>query len=199
LRAKKNQKFQIAVDRRKFHVALPGEKDKPVEHFVEYFEDLERAAGDSNPKVMSTRQFVTKTDEEVLQMTEFVMKQEGGVEVMWDILPEDEIADIGKEFSFPTGPPDLQGIDWDSSPADIFFENFFPSLNGIAATMDEHVWDRRYPNRETIVRENIRFNDPTDADPDWKVKQIVLLIIMATLYREVSTCSSPTCNITYRR
>lgn len=199
LRAKKNQKFQIAVDRRKFHVALPGEKDKPVEHFVEYFEDLERAAGDSNPKVMSTRQFVTKTDEEVLQMTEFVMKQEGGVEVMWDILPEDEIADIGKEFSFPTGPPDLQGIDWDSSPADIFFENFFPSLNGIAATMDEYVWDRRYPNRETIVRENIRFNDPTDADPDWKVKQIVLLIIMATLYREVSTCSSPTCNITYRR
>lgn len=186
LRAKTNQKFQIAVDRKKFHVALPGEKDKPVEHFVEYFEDLERAAGDSNPKVISTRQFVSKSDEEVLQMTEFVMKQEGGVEVVWDILPEDEIADIGKDFSFPTGPPDLQGIDWDSSPADIFFESFFPSLNGIAATMDEYIWDRRYPNRETIVRENIRFNDPTDADPDWKVKQIILLIIKATLYREVS-------------
>jgi len=194
LRAKKGQKFQIVVDRKKFHVARPNEKDEPIEHFVEYFDGLDHAAGEKNPKAASTRRFTSKTDAEVVQMSQFVMEQEGGVEIVWDIVPEDVIAEIGKEFSFPKSAPELQNIDWDSSAAEVFFESFFPSLSGIAAKMDEYIWDPRYPNREAIVKENIRFNDPTDADPDWRIRQIILLIIKGTLYREVSIPLSPTCN-----
>lgn len=181
-------RIAIPVDRNKFRVAFDGERNEPEEHFDEVFQDDERAKGDRDPKTRSTRNFTKKTDEEVLQETNFTMQMDKEVKVVWQIVPEDEDVDLGSNM-FPKTAPELQGIDWDgSTPFEILLKNFFPDLDGVAKKMDEYNWDPRNPHRSTIVKENVVFDDPGDPDPDWKVKQALSLLIRGTLYREVSSC-----------
>lgn len=73
-----------------------------------------------------------------------------------------------KEIDF-----DNRGLD------DIFFEEFFPCVEGHAALINEFYSNINAPMCETVHNDKIKFHDPESADPDWLVKQCYLLMIAA--------------------
>lgn len=62
---------------------------------------------------------------------------------------------------------------------DIFFDYFWPSMEGKAALMDRYYANPNATEHLTWVRRNICFHDPYAEDPDWKLKQCVGIIIAA--------------------
>jgi len=62
-------------------------------------------------------------------------------------------------------------IPWDPDPEKvnynkIYFDYFFPSLDGKAEVMDKFFDDPRAPMYSTVNNDNIKFHRPHDDDPD---------------------------------
>jgi len=61
------------------------------------------------------------------------------------------------------------------------FEHIFLVVTGHVANIDRFLSDPRVPYYNTVKSHQIKFHDPDDPDPDWKVKQCyILLIAVAT-------------------
>jgi hypothetical protein len=65
----------------------------------------------------------------------------------------------------------------DKSQSEVFFEYFFPSVEGFGKTNDAFYTDHRAPGNYTVRSRFIKFHDPVAIDADWKVKQCVLLLM----------------------
>jgi hypothetical protein len=53
-------------------------------------------------------------------------------------------------------------------------------MTGMAAIIDAYLFDSCAAFHQTALDDNIKFNDPTALDLDWKVKQCVLAMIAAS-------------------
>jgi len=63
-------------------------------------------------------------------------------------------------------------------PADEFFlKHMWPNMDGFAARMDVFYQDARAKYYQTVKGRNIKFHDPSNIDPDWKLKQFAMLVI----------------------
>jgi len=86
----------------------------------------------------------------------------------WQILCDDEhVTDL------PFNPsPDVQykkNINWleEMDFNQVFFDDFFPSIVGHVAIIDEYLLDPHCKCRSTVTTQQIKFNDPDADAPDW--------------------------------
>jgi hypothetical protein len=75
--------------------------------------------------------------------------------------------------------PDLLEAMDSKKAHEVFFEFVFPELKGVAARMDKYYEDPRAEYYTTVRDRHIKFHDPTAEDPDWKIKNNILLILAA--------------------
>ena len=88
--------------------------------------------------------------------------------------------------------PFLDDIPWDKNPNNVdynsvLFENFYPSLKGKAAVLDEYLshplTNPEVPNKwkDRVAASNIKFHRPESNDPDALVKICMTLLITSVL------------------
>lgn len=178
---------QVYVQRKNIHIAKPGEEEQTTAYFDRMYDfHVERIADEQNPRIASINRFCRMKDEEVLEATTFTMViKKDSLEQVWTIHPEGADVTVG-DMAWPTSVPSLQGIDWTKSKAEILLTDFFPFVEGMARTMDKYISDERACCYDTVRTQGIQFNDPDDPDPDWKVKQCLLITVAGAIYPEVS-------------
>ena len=103
--------------------------------------------------------------------------------IVWEILPADEDIDDCVAYSilkdrFEDGAIinqdiDLQGL----SNSELFLEHFLPDVKGVAKRMDDYYKDDCAKYHVTVRDQKIQFHDKDDQDPDWKIKQWMLLTV----------------------
>ena len=64
---------------------------------------------------------------------------------------------------------DMSKVDYNA----IFFDHFFPSLEGKAAVLDEYLSSPKCRYHATVAKDNIKFNRPDDEDPDKLVSAVL--------------------------
>jgi hypothetical protein len=123
-------------------------------------------------KVKSINSFLSMSEDGVLDATTFDHYWGEGEEdyVRWEILKEGE--EISSDvMSHPSTSPYSTKIPWNASINNndffnIFFDHFFPSLEGNAALLDEYLSSERCTAYNYVKRENIKFERPDAPDPD---------------------------------
>lgn len=178
---------QVYVQRKNIHIAKPGEEEQTTAYFDRLYDfHVERIEDEQNPRIASINRFCRMNDKEVKEATSFTMViKKDSLEQVWTIHPEGADVTVG-DMAWPTSAPGLQGIDWTKSKAEILLANFFPFVEGMAKSMDKYVTDERACCYDTARTQGIQFNDPHDPDPDWKVKQCLLITVAGAIYPEVS-------------
>ena len=104
---------------------------------------------------------------------------------MWEILPATENVDDCQAFAqikeqFDDGAvvnPQLNLERTDNT--ELFLKSFLPDVTGIAQRIDDYYKDQRASYFVTVRDRKITINDPNDPDPDWKIKQWLLLSVKA--------------------
>jgi hypothetical protein len=105
--------------------------------------------------------------------------------IAWTILSDTEqiVEDAMKHPESSSSPMKLN-IPWKNNREqmpfnDIFFEYFFPSLEGKSKLMDELLWDERSGMLATVQKDNIKF-ECKDGDPEKLLKICITLMIAAS-------------------
>jgi hypothetical protein len=113
--------------------------------------------------------------------------------IKWTILSEEEqITECPMEGEEEIKNKDVlkEDIPWDADPSKvdyckILLEKFFPSLEGKAKVLDEFLTRnslRGNPWKETVLRDNIKFERTDSDDPDELVSCPLLFIIARLVY-----------------
>jgi len=154
--------------------------------------EMEAEANDELEKtdkgeINSEKAFVKLSSAEIKEAKtfthEFLNKKKQPIQ--WRILPDAE--DItGCEFtpllreSIDEGPTLKEDVAWalQHLPMDEFFLKYvWPDMDGMAARLDQYYQDARAKYYKTVAGRRITFHDANNKDPDWKLKQFVLLTI----------------------
>ena len=123
-----------------------------------------------NYKKKSTEKFVGMKKEEIMESKYYEMNVDDKTSLTWEILADDEAItqDAMKKDDIPAikkdipWSPDTAKVDYN----DIFFEHFFPSVEGVAKRMDKFLGDVNCPMYSTKVNDNIKFHREGEDDPD---------------------------------
>lgn len=92
----------------------------------------------------------------------------------WKILSDTEHV-TETDFTIPD-PPSLN-VDMSMPLDDMFFEYFLPDVTGHALKLDKYLSNLKAEWHTTYVGRGFKFHDPTNPDPDWKVKQGFLILV----------------------
>ena len=135
-------------------------------------------------KVASLRSFLDMSDECVLEAVTFdhYYGEDEGDFIRWDILKDGEEIVEDMMHHPPTASPFAIDIPWSPSVHknnyfEIFFEHFFPPLEGKAAVLDEYLSDERCSAYTYYKHDNIKFHRPDEPDPDYIVSCCYDLLI----------------------
>lgn len=66
----------------------------------------------------------------------------------------------------------------DMNYTDVFFNHFFPSLQGKAAILDKYLASPHCSCHNMVVSDKIRFNCPDKKDPDSVVSTVCSVLLM---------------------
>lgn len=180
------------VERKKLTVIAPGEEE-PLDHPppIEECGEIKKKSAPT-PAKQSVEEFLGGTEEDIAHAQTSNYKFGPGDEdfIKWTILKDTEAitedpleAQDFTEFK--------KNIPWDKDPEkndynDTFFGNFFPSIEGHAAKMDEWFSNPECPWYTTAKNENIKFHDPdSELGPDWLARVGYTLLIAAASEHEV--------------
>lgn len=101
----------------------------------------------------------------------------------WDILADDEqILEDPMTHPEDANPFSID-VPWDPNPDEVdynsvFFDHFFPDLEGKAALLDEYLADERCSIYHTVKSDKIKFHRETDGDDDPDILVSVTLLFM---------------------
>ena len=110
---------------------------------------------------------------------------EKGDAIHWDILLDNEhiyVEDDPMKYPVELSPKKTVDFGEEGSYDEygkIFFDEFFPDVTGHGKKLDKYFANINAPMYQTVANDKIKFNDETDRDPDWIVKQGYLLILAA--------------------
>jgi len=159
-----------------------------------YAKHLEEEADDNDKEEKDAEEYETEKefctmDVDVLcsakTFTYQMKNKKNQTPIVWKIHAiNDDISDCSKfealKEHYEEGPKidatlndDLQVM----SHTEFFLTHMWPCMKGFAAKMNTHYEDSRAEYYLTVKDRKIAFNDPTNDDPDWKLKQAVLLIV----------------------
>ena len=131
------------------------------------------------PMKQSELDFVALPDEDksIIEFYDMVIDKNGN-SIKWKILGDTEYLKAEDDpMKYPDGPHLLRDIGWEKkSLSSVFFDEFFPLVDGHAKLMDEYLSDPRASYNTTVVNDKIKFHDPDDDDPDWIIKQCYLVL-----------------------
>ena len=98
--------------------------------------------------------------------------------INWDILPDSKHI-TEDPFEMPDGVKFKKEIEWEEGfdLNDIFFQHFFPSVEGHAKIIDRFNGNIKSPYYSTVINDNIVFDDVNADDPDWRVKICYTIMI----------------------
>jgi hypothetical protein len=175
------------VQRKRITLVSKGEEEAPYDKATDIakYSTIDSQTKKNKPRTpleQSSIDFKKLSANELKVIPEFnmVYSKEGDA-VKWKILKDTEyLKPADDPCKYPNGVEflsDLQFIEKDM--ATIFFEDFFPSVVGMAEKLDEFHSDIRSPYYQTVVKEGIKFHRPDDDDPDWIVKNCFLLTLAA--------------------
>jgi hypothetical protein len=157
------------------------------EEVVEWIQNDAKEKDDA--EFMSEREFCDLTRDQLKTAKYFQHKFSNKDDpINWTILGGDE--DITDCSAFKTVvqkyeeegaklDPDLIEAMGSKKAHEVFFEFVSPELKGVAARMDKYYEDPRAEYYTTVHDRSIKFHDPTAEDPDWKIKNNILLILAA--------------------
>ncbi len=180
----------INIARMKLSVLLPGEDEMVGDRQATQADLLEQVENDkeqqqkdkSSPMVKCQRQFAALSKDDILSAKSFCMTYGAAPaeSFSWDILRDDE-HHIHSTFVPPASSNVVsEFFDFNKAKEDNFFEHVFPSILGHSKIIDKFMSDNRATYYyETARLDKIKFHDPLDPDPDWKVQQCYLLLIAA--------------------
>ena len=170
---------QIVYVRRRNIITVIEEGEEEVECDHEN-DDLNDE--DSSPKnteqMDSIKKFCNMSDEEIRRAKIFTLK-DGGNEIVWDILADDEYLmwnEINSDLDIWNNGIELND---DTNLNDIFFDDFFPCVKGHAKLIDEYHSSRNSPYYSTVRNDRIKFYDADLEDPDQLVKIAYTIMIAA--------------------
>ncbi len=176
------------ITRSKLTVLAPGEEEVVGERGINHAELLEQVENDEekekkkeSPMLKCQRDFAGLTKDTILAANVFRMTYDIGPEdhFTWEILGDGE-HNVDQDFVPPASTNVVSNsFDYDEAKEDNFFQHVFPSIEGHGIILDKYLGDPRAPYHDTVKVEKIKFHDPEDPDPDWKVKQCYLIIIAA--------------------
>jgi len=172
-----------------------GEEEIELPDSIEAMAQIEGDEEEKKKKAsiyhQSLKTFTDLSTEEVESAKLFEMKYGNGDNdvIEWEMILGDN-EHITEDNDHMEWPDDLQvkkDINFDDSKdlAAIFFEDFFPCIQGHAKLIDEFHMDVRSPMFQTVQDEKIMFHQEGEEDPDWVVKQCYLLMIAAVTEAEV--------------
>ena len=112
--------------------------------------------------------------------------------IEWTILKDgEEIVNDVMSHKRKDASPFTKKIQWDPETKKvdyfgIFFDHFFPSLAGKAATLDKYLSDPRCSGHQSYwVKDKVQFNQPNNPDPDYLVSFFVLPIMISLCYSSI--------------
>ena len=127
-------------------------------------------------KVRCVREFLQQDDDWVKEATVFdhYYGEKDEDFIRWTILKEGEEITHDVMQHPDKIDPFLIDIPWWATTErndyfGIFFQHFFPSLEGKADLLDKFLDDPRASYHKTVIKENIRFHRPKHVDPDYIV------------------------------
>jgi len=156
-------------------------------------------------KVASLQSFLSMSDEGVLEATSFDHYYgEGASDVIhWEILKEGEeiVEDVMQHPA--TAQPFAIDIPWTASTSlnnyfQIFFEHFFPSLEGKAAVIDKYLSDVRCSCYTYVQHDKIKFHREDEEDPDYIVSgSFPAYSHFHTHFRTICILAEGVCHVSY--
>jgi hypothetical protein len=149
-------------------------------HLIDKVTMIEPKPKEVHPMKQSELDFLALPEEDRKLINEYEMKYDKhGNSLKWKIFQDKEyITKAEDPMVYPDGPVLLRDIGFDTKGlSDIFFDEFFPSVDGHARLMDEYLQDPRASYNTTVINDKVKFYDETDDDPDWIVKQCYLLLL----------------------
>ena len=201
---------EITLARKDIEVLNTGEEELPytpkqqaVDEMIEECAEVQEPAAVSNatrPRTInyveeSYKHFSAMPIENQRDAREFDLKygKEDDDVIKWTILSEEEqITECPMEGKEEIKNKDVlkEGIPWDADPSKvdyckILLEKFFPSLEGKAKVLDEFLTCNSFrgnPWKETVLRDNIKFERTDSDDPDELVSCSLLFIIARLVY-----------------
>jgi hypothetical protein len=137
----------------------------------------------------------TRSEEALSQLDEDTLKaatvfectyQDNSPPILWKIWGENEYIENDakykaiKERSFPHFEIDFENKELHEN----FFQHVWPDMTGWASRMDRYLSDPQAEWHQTYKNKQIKFHDRENDDPDWKVKQCILVMIAAATEME---------------
>lgn len=141
-------------------------------------------------KKKSTEDFLKMSNEELKTVRCYDAKygDKDTDKIVWTVLKDDEAL---TEDAMKTDDTDVQSpmkIDVDWSPEtkevnynEIFFERFFPSIQGKTKLIDKFLDNVKCPMNATKENDNIKFHREGEADPDVLVSSFIIIILLMFL------------------
>ena len=134
-------------------------------------------------KVTSIESFLNMSDDGVLEATTFdhYYGEGDGDFIQWDILNDGEEIVVDAMEHHEDESPFSIDIPWTPEPAatdyfSIFFDHFFPSLQGKAVVLDKYLSNKECSGHQAYwVHEKVRFHRPNRPDPDFIVSVCICL------------------------
>jgi hypothetical protein len=174
------------VRRALLFVLVDGEDEPLMDYKLQALLDAELAAKREAGKTPETKDedFFVKQDIDTLKTTNILQvkysKDENPIE--WTILGDGEHLRGDAKYTKlkKRSQPSLSEVDFSLAPHENFFKHVWPDMTGTAKIIDEYLSDSRAAFHNTACDDNIKFDDPTALDPDWKVKQCLLALIAAS-------------------
>jgi hypothetical protein len=172
----------INVGRKRLVVVAPNEEErafdraKDMDQYGTIQPSKKKAIA---PMKQSELDFVALPDEDksITDFYEMIIDKDGN-SIKWKILGDTEYLKAEDDpLKYPEGPVLLRDIGWENkSFSSVFFDEFFPSVEGHAKLMDEYLADVRASYHTSVTNDNIKFHDAEDDDPDWIIKQCYLIL-----------------------
>ena len=166
---------------------LPEDADEPrYDHVAEECAEITRKKKTLSPAEESSQEFVSLGHDVIKGATRFVHKygREEGEHVEWSILKDNENV-VDDPLIFEDRVQYKKDIPWSERREDncynsLFFEHFFPSIEGHAKKIDDWLSNPKCPLYQTAKQHKIVFHDEaSELGPNWKVRVCYTLLIAA--------------------
>ena len=181
-----NNGAAIGIRRDRFRTLKPKEEEPPVDARCLKNKESEDSLVDAEAKdaeeLNCEERFIKQDKATLITARTFVQKTQKDQVIEWTILGDDEHITNCKMFGdilddAEDGPPISNVLDFNMEHGDFFLEHMWPDMTGFGARIDEFHRSEQSEYHRTAKTHRIKIHDSTKADPDWKVKQVVLLIV----------------------
>ena len=151
-----------------------GKKKKKKRSVIEMEMFLNEQSDEEIKAATSYKHYYGEKNSEYIQWT--ILKD--GEEIVEDVMqpPPADATPYGYNIGWSRFPKDL-------NYSQIFFDHFFPSLEGKAAVLDEYLASPMCSCHAMVVSDKIKFDRPSRSDPDYLVSlSCILSLLIIILY-----------------